>query len=171
MGYFEQLKFKTSTSAGYVKGLLAPFPENNFESNSKNHFTKSFQNSFFVDKNNPENTYMFIDTSGLSDTRSKDQDDLNLQRIIESTISQHQLMAIAYVVNGSESRITESIQNAFISFSSNLPDNLVKENLLLIVTKSTMSSSSFKELASVKEEQDKIEEQQYIFITMYKEIT
>ncbi|CAG8512324.1 19468_t:CDS:2 [Cetraspora pellucida] len=102
--------------------------------------TSSCINYNFVD---PENKYTFIDTPSLSDTRSKELDGRNLQTIIESAISQHQLTAIVLVVNGTESRITESIQNDLIRLSSNLPDNLFKENLLLIVTNSIKSSSSF----------------------------
>ncbi|CAG8565618.1 25842_t:CDS:2 [Gigaspora margarita] len=116
--------------------------EEDFPVNSEADVNKIFarQTSFcinydFTDPGNTASNYTFIDTPGLSDTRGDEQDDLNLQKIIENAISQHQLSAIK--------KVTESLKNAFKRLSSSLPGNIVKENLLLVLTKTTKSSSSF----------------------------
>ncbi|CAG8625929.1 10669_t:CDS:2, partial [Gigaspora rosea] len=109
--------------------------EEDFPVNSEASQTPFCFNYDFTDPDNSENQYTFIDTPGLSDTLSDEQDDLNMQKIIQSAISQQHLSAIVFVADGTEARLN----NAFKRLLSSLPDNLVNENLLLVLTKTTKS--------------------------------
>ncbi|PKC50178.1 hypothetical protein RhiirA1_489064, partial [Rhizophagus irregularis] len=52
---------------------------------------------------------------------------------------------------GTEARVTPTIKNTLTRLANNLPDEIVSNNLLLILTKCTKSSASFSEDVFAKE--------------------
>ena len=113
--------------------------------------TTKCRNYEFHHPKNPAYKFIFIDTPGLSDTNGVKQDDKNIQEIINTAISIGSLSAIVIIANGTEARVTPSIKNTLVRLSNNLPDVLVDNNLLLILTKCAKSSACFSEVAFAKE--------------------
>ncbi|GBB99715.1 hypothetical protein RclHR1_03600011 [Rhizophagus clarus] len=102
----------------------------------------------------PENPYcdfIFIDTPGMSDTNGMEQDDKNIQEIINTAIDAGSLTAIVIIASGTEARVTPTIKNTLTRLANNLPDEIISNNLLLILTKCTKASASFSEDAFAKE--------------------
>jgi hypothetical protein len=102
----------------------------------------------------PENIackFIFIDTPGMSDTNGVNQDDLNIQEIVNAAIGAGSLSAIIIIASGTEARVTPTIKNTLVRLANNLPDEVVYNNLLLILTKCTKSSACFSEDAFTKD--------------------
>ncbi|PKC61493.1 hypothetical protein RhiirA1_524304 [Rhizophagus irregularis] len=111
--------------------------------NCCNYTFKHSGNSFY--------DFIFIDTPGMSDTNGIEQDDKNIQEIINAAINVGSLTAIVIVASGTEARVTPTIMNTIIRLLNNLPDEIVYNNLLLILTKCTKSSACFSEDTFAKE--------------------
>ncbi|CAG8577723.1 4539_t:CDS:2 [Acaulospora morrowiae] len=87
--------------------------------------------------------YIFIDTPGLGDTRGRDQDNKNIEKIIDRASSHDYLDTVLFIVNGVEPRFPETVASAFKRLASYLPDNIMKENVILILSKSSELSAHF----------------------------
>ncbi|CAB4490857.1 hypothetical protein RhiirA1_524305 [Rhizophagus irregularis] len=111
--------------------------------NCCNYTFKHSGNSFY--------DFIFIDTPGMSDTNGIEQDDKNIQEIINAAINVGSLTAIVIIASGTEARVTPTIMNTIIRLRNNLPDEIVYNNLLLILTKCTKSSACFSEDTFSKE--------------------
>ncbi|CAB4382296.1 unnamed protein product [Rhizophagus irregularis] len=105
----------------------------------------------FKHPENPSCNFVFIDTPGMSDTNGIEQDDKNIQEIINTAIDAGSLTAIIIIASGTEARVTPTIKNTLTRLANNLPDEIVSNNLLLILTKCTKSSASFSEDVFAKE--------------------
>ncbi|PKK66345.1 hypothetical protein RhiirC2_36015 [Rhizophagus irregularis] len=105
----------------------------------------------FKHPENPSCNFVFIDTPGMSDTNGIEQDDKNIQEIINTAIDAGSLTAIIIIASGTEARVTPTIKNTLTRLANNLPDEIISNNLLLILTKCTKSSASFSEDAFAKE--------------------
>ncbi|CAF1034179.1 unnamed protein product [Rotaria magnacalcarata] len=86
--------------------------------------------------------YLFIDTPGLSDTRSVAQNEINMNKIIETVTQLDNLTAIILIVNGSMSRLTMNFRYAINCLNSNIPD-IVLENVIVILTNVKKHESPF----------------------------
>ncbi|RGB32832.1 hypothetical protein C1646_762420 [Rhizophagus diaphanus] len=95
--------------------------------------------------------FIFIDTPGMSDTNGIEQDYKNIEEIINAAINVDLLTAIVIIASGTEARMTPTIMNTIILLRNNLPDEIVYNNLLLILTKCTKSSACFSEDTFAKE--------------------
>ncbi|CAG8657985.1 5283_t:CDS:2 [Cetraspora pellucida] len=111
------------------------------ESQSK---TRECQAYSFIDSKNHNDKFTFIDTPGLSDVDGVKQDEKNIEKIINIVLDVERLSAIAIVANGTETRFTSAMKNALTQLSNNLPDTLINDNLLLILTKCRKNSASLK---------------------------
>jgi hypothetical protein len=87
----------------------------------------------------------------MSDTNGIEQDDKNIQEIINTAIDVGSLTAIIIIASGTEARVTPTIKNTLARLANNLPDEVISNNLLLILTKCTKSSACFSEDAFTKE--------------------
>jgi hypothetical protein len=87
----------------------------------------------------------------MSDTNGIEQDDKNIQEIINTAIDAGSLAAIIIIASGTEARVTPTIKNTLTRLANNLPDEVISNNLLLILTKCIKSSACFSEDAFVKE--------------------
>ncbi|PKY49131.1 hypothetical protein RhiirA4_545082 [Rhizophagus irregularis] len=105
----------------------------------------------FKHPENPSCNFVFIDTPGMSDTNGIEQDDKNIQEIINTAIDAGSLTAIIIIASGTEARVTPTIKNTLTRLANNLPDEIISNNLLLILTKCTKSSASFSEDVFAKE--------------------
>ncbi|CAB5192118.1 unnamed protein product [Rhizophagus irregularis] len=95
--------------------------------------------------------FIFIDTPGMSDTNGIKQDDKNIEEIVNAAINVGSLTAIIIIASGTEARVTPTIMNTIIRLRNSLPDEIVYNNLLLILTKCTKSSACFSEDTFAKE--------------------
>jgi len=86
--------------------------------------------------------YHIIDTPGLSDTRSAQQDDENINSIIGMAESVGYLSAIAVIINGRSARNTVNVANAMARTIGVLPKALV-ENVLVVFTNCTQVTRNF----------------------------
>ncbi|CAG8500772.1 17103_t:CDS:2 [Dentiscutata erythropus] len=105
--------------------------------------TKKCQNYSFNEKQDPSNKFIFIDTPGLNDTEGAEQDDKNIKEVLDLIFQFDSLSAIIIIANGTESRVTSALRNIFSRLANSLPDDLINENLLLVLTKCTRGSCCF----------------------------
>eukprot|EP01004_Peranema_trichophorum_P002872 NODE_1899_length_1762_cov_156.906040_g1615_i0.p1 GENE.NODE_1899_length_1762_cov_156.906040_g1615_i0~~NODE_1899_length_1762_cov_156.906040_g1615_i0.p1 ORF type:complete len:518 (+),score=55.47 NODE_1899_length_1762_cov_156.906040_g1615_i0:60-1556(+) len=84
-----------------------------------------------------------IDSAGLGDTDGVEQDDQNINIIMDHVSRVGTLTAIVIIFNGSECRINSSIKMVLEKLAGNLPDEVVEKNLILVLTKTTRSGSTF----------------------------
>ncbi|CAG8730156.1 12016_t:CDS:2 [Rhizophagus irregularis] len=113
--------------------------------------TTSCCNYEFKHPGNSFYDFIFIDTPGMSDTNGIDQDDKNIEEIVNAAINVGSLTAIVIIASGTEARVTPTIMNTIIRLRNSLPDEIVYNNLLLILTKCTKSSACFSEDAFANE--------------------
>ncbi|CAG8665865.1 9491_t:CDS:2 [Gigaspora margarita] len=104
--------------------------------------TKKCQFYTFKDKENPSNKFIFIDTPGLNDTEGAERDDKNIKEILDLIYQFDSLSAIIIIANGTEARVTSSMKNIFNRLANSIPDDLIK-NLILVLTKCAKSSATF----------------------------
>lgn len=87
-------------------------------------------------------TYRFIDTPGFSDTSNSDVD--VSKKILSAVIQARSLQAIVLVINGTHSRLTDSIRNALEQIAGNYPTTL-RRNMLVVFTNCSAASKNFEE--------------------------
>ncbi|CAF1182575.1 unnamed protein product, partial [Didymodactylos carnosus] len=86
--------------------------------------------------------YLFLDTPGLSDTRGAEQDNINMNKIIESVENLQGLTAVIIVVNGTTGRLTLNLRNVISKLRGNLPD-VVMDNVIVILTNAKRHEANF----------------------------
>ncbi|CAG8538495.1 9610_t:CDS:2 [Gigaspora margarita] len=111
--------------------------------NQKKSQTKECQAYSFTDPTDHINKFIFIDTPGLSDVDGIERDKENIEKIIKIVIDAKRLSGIAIVVNGTDVRLTSTMQNTLAQLSNNLPDNFLDNNLLMILTKCNKHNANF----------------------------
>lgn len=90
-------------------------------------------------------TYRFIDTPGLSDTSNSAEhcvDDESINTILLAASEAGELHAIVLIINGTIARLTVNMRNALKRISSNYPDVLLN-NMLVVYTNTSSSGKSF----------------------------
>lgn len=91
--------------------------------------------------------YRFIDTPGFSDTSNSvnhSTDNDVSTKILSAVTQARSLQAIAVIINGSHSRLTDSIRNALKQIAGNYPTTLSK-NMLVVFTNCTAATKNFDE--------------------------
>ena len=86
--------------------------------------------------------YLFIDTPGLSDTRTTEQDAINIRKIIEAIENLGELTTVIIVVNGTVARMTVNLRNVITQLRGNLPD-MVMENVIVVLTNTNRHAANF----------------------------
>ena len=86
--------------------------------------------------------YVFLDTPGLSDTRSREQSETNQNKMLDAITELSDLTAIVIVINGSLNRLSKHLRTIISQFNGNLPD-VVLENVIVILTNAKKHESSF----------------------------
>lgn len=87
--------------------------------------------------------FTFIDTPGLNDTRGNGQDDTNINAITRAAIDADHISAIIVIASGTEARVTATVMNTLARLAGNLPDAVIQQNLLLVLTKTDETGASF----------------------------
>jgi len=67
--------------------------------------------------------YNFIDTPGLNDTRSSQQDEANMKKILDTAQATSDLAAVLLIVNGTQSRLTPAMENILVTLRGAVPDS------------------------------------------------
>ncbi|RIB20158.1 hypothetical protein C2G38_2035487 [Gigaspora rosea] len=138
-------KLKIAIPTEYIKNVTEEFThsEEDIDDPAKSK-TRKCQPYSFINPKNDNDTFTFIDTPGLSDVSGNEQDEENIEQIINTVLDAKHLSAIAIVANGTEARSTSTMKKVLTQLSNNLPDNVINDNLLLILTKCRKNSASLK---------------------------
>ncbi|EGG19047.1 hypothetical protein DFA_02290 [Cavenderia fasciculata] len=86
--------------------------------------------------------YEFIDTPGLSDTRGIEQDEININKIIDTVSKVPSLSAIIILINGKDCRDVLSLRNAITRLQGFIPD-VILNNLVIVFTKCRKDTCTF----------------------------
>lgn len=92
-----------------------------------------------------EQSVIFMDTPGINDTNGLDQDDINLDKILTAVAETNFISGIILLINGTNSRITSSIQSLFDRFNGILPDYIMN-NIIVVFTMCRKTTCNFKNL-------------------------
>ncbi|XP_055337150.1 uncharacterized protein LOC129587435 [Paramacrobiotus metropolitanus] len=87
-------------------------------------------------------SFDFIDSPGLSDTKGVSHDDKNIECILESAEKIGTLSAAVIIINGTVVRATLNLLNTLTRLRGNLPDILI-DNLIVVLTNCTQTSYNF----------------------------
>jgi hypothetical protein len=102
--------------------------------------------------------YTFLDTPGLSDTRGTNQDDLNTAKIIEAVEKFDGITCVIIVMNGTQARLTDNVQNVIIRLQGFLPD-VIMEHVIVVLTNAQRHSAN----ADLKEQLKNLKSTVYPF--------
>jgi len=86
--------------------------------------------------------YNFIDTPGLNDTRSYQQDEVNLDKILTTARDTSDLVSIMLIVNGTQSRLTPAMMNIVVTLKGSLPDSCM-DNFIVVLSKTDKRKTQF----------------------------
>lgn len=102
-----------------------------------------------------KSTIIISDTPGLNDTKGTDQDDVNLNKIIDSAINSKSISGIILVINGTNARMTSNIRILLNKFRGFLPDSIMK-NIVVVFTMCRQETCNFTDLSQLGIEPAKV---------------
>ncbi|CAF1458943.1 unnamed protein product [Rotaria sordida] len=118
------------------------FSHNEFNINDNTQSKTNYCTQYIFTDISTNKQYLFLDTPGFSDTRSIEQNQINMNKIIDTITQLDNLTSIIFVVNGSMSRLTTNFRYAINCLNSNIP-NIILENVIVILTNVKKYESSF----------------------------
>ncbi|KAH3758123.1 hypothetical protein Pelo_10064 [Pelomyxa schiedti] len=96
----------------------------------------------YIDYARRKCTFTLIDTPGLSDSRGSSKDDENIAKIFETVTKQPTLSCIIIVVNGTNSRLTVTMNNVIQRLKGALPDAIL-EKVVVVLTNCRPDTANF----------------------------
>lgn len=133
--YFNKSDLNTPRIA--IPNTYYPYPTEqypHYESNTQDHNqpkTNICTQYMFTDRTTNQQ-YLFIDTPGLSDTRNIQQNEISINKIIETIAQLDNLTSIIIVVNGSINRLTMNFHYALNCLNNNVPDRVL-DNIIVVL--------------------------------------
>jgi hypothetical protein len=129
---------------GDLNNLKSIFPSKYHPSPTHHHESNIHDNThqYMFTDSITNKQYLFVDTPGLSDTHSIEQNEINNNKILDAITQLGNLTSIIIVVNGSINRLTTHIQSIITCLNGNIPD-IILENIIVILTHVKKHESAF----------------------------